>query len=120
MEYAQAVENLLIDNAPALVGFLLPPLIEILNKQVYNRGERFFVAMLTCALTAVLLHWREIELGNPAMVSANFLLIATESQLLYKTYFGDSWLRGYIQTRIGTEWGGAMGKTPVIDEPVIQ
>lgn len=114
MTESQAIINGLIDNAPALVGFLLPPLIEVLNKQVYNRGERFFVAMVTCAIAAILLHWREIETGNPEMVTANFLLIATESQLLYKTYFGDSWLRGYIQTRVGTQWGKEVPEEPII------
>lgn len=116
MTDVQLISNVLIDNAPALVGFLLPPLIEIFNKQVYKRSERFFVAMLTCAITAIFLHWREIETGNPEMVTANFLLIATESQLLYKTYFGESWLRGYIQTRVGTVWGreeGSITQSPL-------
>lgn len=102
MEYAITLLTALLDNAPLLVGFILPPLVEVLNRDVSNPKERLIVSLLTCFVVAVTLHWREIAYGSPEQVLAFSGIIFTESQLTFKLYFADSWAREKIQQKVGS------------------
>ena len=83
----------LVANASYLVGFVMPPLVEILNKDVKSSRERFAVSVGSCVLAAILLHWHELVFGSPQNLLASAGLIFTESQVVYKLYFENSWLR---------------------------
>lgn len=92
----------IVANAPFLVGFLLPPFIEVLSGQIHKEWERFAVAMTVCFFAGILLHWREIETGNPEVIVAYSAIIFVESQTIFKLYFAKSWFRGYIQDKVGS------------------
>jgi len=114
MELLSTVGIAIINNAPILVGFILPPIVEVINRDVKTSRERFVVTILVCLFSAILLHWKEIEYGTPEQVALFAGILFAESKLLYKFYFAKSDLRGGIQRRVGTTW---MEK-PVVDTPI--
>lgn len=99
--YIGAFGNAIIANAPFLVGFVMPPFVEVLNRDVKGKGAQAVIAFLACFLAAVLLHWNEIAFGNPEQVVAITGIFFTESHLLYKLYFERSSIRYRIQDRLG-------------------
>lgn len=101
MEYLDTLGKLALTNFPNIVGFMMPPLVELLNKDVHSSGEKRIVALLACFAVAVGLHWNEIAYGTPELAIASFVIIFAESQTVFKIYFNDSWLRGTIQEKIG-------------------
>ena len=92
----------IVANAPFLVGFMLPPFVEIVNKDIHKEWERFTVTMIVCFLVGTLLHWKEIQIGNPEAVVAYSAIIFAESQAIFKLYFAKSWMRGVIQDKLGS------------------
>lgn len=102
MDYVFAGGNAIVANAPYLVGFVLPPLIEVLNRDIKKENERFIVAVIICLLAASLIHWKEIADGSPEKVALLAGVIFWESQSVFKLYFAKSWMRGYIQAKVGT------------------
>lgn len=103
METLLALWTAGVENAPHLVGFILPPFVEILNRDVKKENERFLVAVVVCLLTAIFLHWKEVAYGTPEQVVMYTALIFTESQAVFQLYFAKSWFRGTIQEKIGAK-----------------
>lgn len=92
--------NYIIDNAPALVGFILPPFVDIVNKDVKNETERFYVSVFLCVVAAILLHWKELAYGNEEQFFMWIGIIFSESQTTYNLYFKHSNLRGILQSKL--------------------
>ena len=86
---------------PDLVGVLMPPLIEILNKDIPEEKttERFMASLALCFVVALVLRWNELMIGSAEQVLTTFGLIFTESQIVYKTYFKDSFIRAKIKEK---------------------
>lgn len=101
MEYLVVLWRLLVENAPFLVGFILPPFVEIVNKDVHKEWERFVIAGGICFALAIILHWDEIAKGNPEAVVVYSAIIFAESQTIFKLYFAKSWMRGLIKEKVG-------------------
>lgn len=93
LELSQAIK----DNGPYLVGFIMPLVVEVLNKDIKKEEERYIVAVLACFLIAVALHWNDIASGEPGRFVTYVGLIFLESNTLFKLYFANSGLRGKIQ-----------------------
>lgn len=102
MELLASTGMAIITYAPHLVGFILPPFVEFLNRDVKNSNERFMVSLIVCFLVAVILHWNEIATGTPEQAIIFMGIIFTESQSIFKLYFNDSWMRQTIQEKIGS------------------
>jgi hypothetical protein len=100
--YFVALLNLVIENAPYLVGFILPPFIEILNREVPSKIGRHTVSLLVCLVVAIVLHWHKIESGSPEQVAAIAGVIFTESNTVYKYYFENSWNREVLREKLGS------------------
>lgn len=109
MDFILGMGNSIIDNAPALVGFILPPFVDIVNKDVKNETERFYVSVFLCLVAACLLHWKELAYGNPEQFAVWVGIIFTESQTTYNLYFKHSNLRTVLQSRLH--------KREVLEEP---
>lgn len=109
--------NLVISNAPNLVGVVLPVLIDVLNKNLApdKDKERFFVSAGVCLVVAVILKWNSLTYGSSEALLASFTLIFTESQIVYKLYFKDSFLRDKLQTIINKP---ALDANPSLEEPL--
>ena len=98
-----AIGSFIVSNAPQLVGLVMPPLVEVLNKDVQGKTERVLVTIAVCFIAAVLLRWNDLVYGSPKEVFALAGLIFGESQAVFKLYFENSWLRWKIQTSFSTE-----------------
>lgn len=79
-----------------LVGFLLPPVIDLVNRKVNNPTLRFWITLAISLIMGAIIRWDEIGLGNPEVVLASAAIIFTESQIVYKTYWKDSGIRRKI------------------------
>lgn len=104
LSYTLGIGGIIINNAPLLVGFVMPPFVEMLNKDVPAERERKYLSILACFIVAILLHWKDIELGTPQMAVAYFVLIYGEMNVLFRFYFGDSQLRTVLQNKFNTSW----------------
>jgi len=100
MDVVITLSNALIENAPFLVGVVMPPIVELLNRDVKSETERYIVSVLLCFLAAILLHWREVEVGSPETVLAYATLIFMESQTVYRLYFKKSRIRGLMHEKL--------------------
>jgi len=104
MEYTLGVLAIIVNNAPNLVGFILPSVVEAINKDVPSGSERRIVSLLVCLFAAVLLHWNSIAYGTPDAAVGSFILLFAESQTVFRLWFGNSSARTYIQDKVNTSW----------------
>ena len=98
MDAVIGVGSFIITNAPQLVGFAMPPLVEVLNKDVHGKTERVLVTLFACFFAALLLKWNDLLYGSAEDVFTSAGLIFGESQVMFKLYFENSWLRWKIQS----------------------
>lgn len=86
---------------PDLVGVLLPPIIEILNKDIAKEKvtERFLGSMAICFVVALLLKWNSLMTGSPEELVTSFGIIFTESQVIYNLYFKKSFIKAKINEK---------------------
>lgn len=107
MEILGAIVLLIVANAQYLVGFILPPLVEYLNKDVPSDSVRFIITCVVCFLAALLIDWNQVQSGvgnrvGDSQLAFTALLLFGESQTIFKLYFQQSWLRQKIQNAIGS------------------
>lgn len=99
-----ALGTFVITNAPNLIGFILPPFVEYLNKDVPNENARFVISLVACLLAALAVNWQKIAAGTMTQEQLVLLIgiIFTESQTIFKLYFQESWLRQKMQTALNS------------------
>lgn len=81
-------------NFLALVGFLLPPLIDLLNNYVKNSYARFWISVLVCVLVGTGIEW--VTVGT-----LTFEGVSTQAMLTF----------GMAQLTYGGLWHGSMADT---------
>lgn len=94
-----------IANGPQLIGVVMPLLVEYINKDIpVNQDKiRFSMTFIACLLAAIILKWNELVTGSPESVILSAGLIFTESQIVFKLYFKESWLRSKMVNFVGGE-----------------
>ena len=102
METLQVVFTAIVQNAPFLVGFILPPFVEVINRDVKESWLRFIVSMTVCFIAGIILHWDKIATGDPGAIITYSSIIFVESQTVYKLYFEKSNERVVLQDRINS------------------
>lgn len=85
--------TVLAKDAPVLIGFAMPPVIDFLNKDVPNKKARFIITLFVCTFAGALLKWDSVTLGDPGAVLGTAGLIFLQSQAVYKLYFKGSAVR---------------------------
>ena len=83
----------IIDNWPMLSGFVMPPLIAYLNKEVYREEEKYLVAIMATVTIAVIINFKAFTTalnGAPNDFAKFFLLVFFESVSTYHFYFKNS------------------------------
>lgn len=80
-----------------LVGFVMPPVIDIVNRRIVNAKVRFLVSMCICVLLAVVMHAKELTSGNYAYLASTVGVIFTEAQVIYNLYWKESALRARVK-----------------------
>lgn len=87
-------------NATFYVGLAMPPIIDIINKDVKNSKERFFVTLLVCITAGLVLRWNDLTAGNTEELLGAMGVIFMESQAVYRLYFKNSNARSMIATKL--------------------
>lgn len=107
MNLVFALGAMVVLYAPKLTGFVLPPLVDFINKDVKSDNTKFIISMVVCALWAILLDWNQLQSGTvtDTQLIQDAGLIWIESQALFKLYFQNSWLRGKLQGMLGSSSG---------------
>jgi hypothetical protein len=72
-----------MNNFLSLIGFLLPPLIDVVNNKISNGSARFWVSVLICGLVGTLIEF--VLTGGLTFegVSTQILLTFGMAQLTY-------------------------------------
>lgn len=100
VDFLLLVGKLIVDNAPHLVGVILPPFVQIINKDIPKERERFIVTIVICLFVGAILRWKSIAYGTPEDVLTSSSLVFVESQAVFKLYFKDSLLKEYIDQKV--------------------
>lgn len=90
-----------------LLGFLLPPLIDLLNRKITDSDARFWVSIVVCALIGVGLDIMQVNgLGNYTgmtlleifeRMATSTMTVFGIAQLSYHGFYKNSQLRTDIQ-----------------------
>lgn len=100
MEYILGLLQIASAHSPELVGFILPPVVEVLNRDIDDQRERFIVSCLVCFFIAAILDWKYLAAGTPEALIGTFTILFAESQVVFKTYFANSTIRYKISGRL--------------------
>lgn len=100
MELLGQIVQFFISHSADLLGIILPPLVDFVNKDVPDEKERMLVTILVCLGAAVFTKYNSLATGDPATFMASLALIFSESQIVFKLYFKNSYVREKIQERI--------------------
>lgn len=92
-------------NAPYLIGFILPPFVQVLNRDVPEHGRsKYVVTGLVCIVVALLLNWKAIfettDWQSIEMTLKTLGLILAESEAAYRLYFNNSALQQRLIVRM--------------------
>lgn len=111
MDPINFLDPALIATAPNLIGFILPPIVDVLNKDIppdktlnlkvlrweFKFNERFIATLAICLATATMVKFNSLQTGSYDEILKSFGIIFTESQMVFKLYFSNSNLRTQIQ-----------------------
>lgn len=118
MELLAQIINFLVSHSTDLLGVILPPLVDILNRDVPDEKEKLIVTVLVCTVAAFFTKYNSLAYGDPAAFMSSLGIIFMESQIVFKLYFKNSYVRQKIQERIqGTE-NPTMGEGGSAVDPV--
>lgn len=81
-----------------LVGFVLPPVIDLVNVRVSNKKVKFLIAFGISFVVGLLFNLDKFD--NPAQLAGALSLVFTETQLVYSQYWADSKARATLKKRL--------------------
>ena len=85
-------------NLGVLIGFILPPFIDLVNAKVSNSTVKFWISLGVCFVIGLLTNLDKI--GNPEELLGNLGIIFAQSQIIYHTYWEKSKARQSLQNRL--------------------
>lgn len=100
LDLVTSLGSLVVNNSVELLGFILPPVVQILNKDVHTERERFIVSLIICLMSALVVKWNELITGDTEDMMVYAMLIWTESQVIYRMYFKTSAIQQRIQEKL--------------------
>ena len=75
---------------PVLIGQLLPPAIDLVNRYAADRRVRYLVSLLICILVGVALNIGLLNFDNTGSTVESILLINTSAKAAYEMYYKNS------------------------------
>lgn len=89
-------------NPGLVIGFVLPPLIDVLNKDIPadRETERTLATLTVCFAVAFLFNFNKVMLNSWTNIGISFPIIFTESYGVYKLYFKNSFLRSKLLEKL--------------------
>jgi hypothetical protein len=94
LPYLLAIGSLILLHATDVVGFVMPLAVRTITKDIKNERERYILSIVACLIAALLLHGRDLVIGNPVAFAGYASLIFIESNTMYKLYFRPRWRVG--------------------------
>ena len=77
-----------------LIGLVMPPVIDLVNRFVANEKVRYAVAVLMCTGVGVLLNLKSLSLADFLESAA---LVFASATTVYKTWYGGSSLQRVVR-----------------------
>lgn len=81
-----------------LIGFILPPFIDLINLKVKNTTVKFWVAMGFCVLVGVVVNLDKLK--SPQELLGGLAIVFTTAQVTYHTYWEKSDARQALEKRL--------------------
>jgi hypothetical protein len=109
-----SLRDFVLQNPTAVVGFLMPFIIEVLNKNISPESNYIYIkplgrtfildedfkkslaAFVVCLAVAVLFELKALQWGNFGALAISFGIIYAESQAVFKLYFRNSYFRAKL------------------------
>lgn len=76
-----------------LIGLILPPFIDLINKHVANSKLKFAISLVVCLVAAVVVDFNKINFSDPTAFFASAGVIFAEAQAVYKLVYDQSALQ---------------------------
>ena len=79
-----------------IVGLVLPPIVDLINRFINDKSVRFLVAFFFCAIFGVGLNWLQTQFNFPTpleafnSISGSILGVFGASQISYQLGYGES------------------------------
>jgi len=80
-----------------LIGFILPPIIDLINKKVLDSRARFIVSFLTCVGVGVGMNYGNLSVDSLGDVLGSIGVVFASAQVAYKLYWEKSVFRKKLQ-----------------------
>lgn len=77
-----------------LVGFILPPMIDLINSHVSDARLRYTISLIVCILVGILVNLD--KLNSPSEIMGGIAVVFTSAQITYQTY----WKRSEIRSKM--------------------
>jgi len=72
-----------MNNFLSLIGFLLPPVIDLINNKIASSYVRFWLSVLVCAIVGAFIEWAFVGVLTIEGVSTQILLTFAMASLSY-------------------------------------
>ncbi len=92
-----------LEGATYLVGFILPPFIDVVNKRVASGKVRFGISLFVCLLSAIAITYPSLALGDVNSLLLALTVVFSEAQVVYNLYWKDSEARAKLQAKMVAE-----------------
>ncbi len=86
-----------------IIGLVLPPIVDLINRFINDKSIRFLVAFFFCALFGIGLNWLQTDFTYVTRIdafnslSASILGVFGASQITYQLGYGDSKIQDTIR-----------------------
>jgi hypothetical protein len=79
----------------SLIGFILPPFIDLVNKYIANSNIRFVISLVLCLIVGGVAKAMsgQLDFSNVPAILTSAGVIFAEAQITYKLYWKDASLR---------------------------
>lgn len=79
-----------------LIGLILPPFIDLINKKITDAKIKYLVALGVSILAGLLVNLDKLNVNDIPALLGSIALIATEAQAAYKLYWEKSPIREVV------------------------
>lgn len=80
-----------------LIGFILPPFIDLINTRIADSRLRYVISMALCLAIGAVIRINELQAGDIGTVLKSAGIIFAEAQTVYKLYWEKSKERKTLQ-----------------------
>lgn len=98
---APAYWQVLVVNAPGVVGFIMPFFIQIVTTRLKHDEQKVWASVAMCFVVAAIFSWDSLKYGTLTDIVQSFGIIFAESHVVFITFFRTSPLRYKMMQALG-------------------